>query len=143
MKPSRFNTRDEVAAALDFLWDNLEDQGLNHFQEQTDENHDTWTIGAVDREGGLNTGFVGWDDQLGAVTFAAFDTVQAKHDQDEGVTGSDTKPWWCPKDAEMFLMHLDGRARAVVRMGQRILLAGGDLGLDRAGQPAETAGSQT
>ena len=107
-------TQPELAAALDFIMDSLDEQSITHDLEQIDHNPNAFSVGSIDPSGFFNSGIVGWSEERGLM-FYAHDPIRDNHDKMEGVEDSLSRCWWEAKSATVFAMHLSGEVRKIMR----------------------------
>jgi len=96
---------------LQFIEDSLKSVEILYELEEHDENQDTFVICALDKHGYENRGIIGWSEDKGCVSYAAFDPLRAAHDEAEGVEERYSTCWWVPESAEQMCWHLTGRVR--------------------------------
>jgi hypothetical protein len=106
--------RTEVENALAFITDSLKAAEVPYEAEVSDENPDVMVVCAADKQGYENVGLVGWSEDKGAVYYAAYNPVVGIHDEMELVPEEDSRCWFAPPTAEMFVWHLTGKIRAIV-----------------------------
>ena len=126
--------RPEVKAAVDFITQALDEEGVRHVAEY-DEG--VVSFAAIDKNGYENLGLVAWDHDHGKVAFIAHDQSTLSHDIKEGVDEYDSKHWWDCKGGDVFALHLVGEVRQIVgRERERIL----KKPLDKVGQNGRVRG---
>lgn len=106
--------REEVSNVIQFIRDSLTSQELLHVTVQDDENPDCWSVAARDEEGYVTQGLISWSPEKGAVVYAVFDPLRASHDVAEGIPEDESKCWWMPNSAVMFVQALNGVVREVI-----------------------------
>ena len=116
----RPNTRSELAAALDFIHQSLEEMGIPHVEEQDDENPDVWSVAALDSTDHANAGLVAWNKNTNQIEFLAHDPVRENHDLAEGIPEEESRCWWSAESAENMVLHLNGSAREIMDKLRRL-----------------------
>jgi hypothetical protein len=107
-------TRDEVKAALNTISEAL--QGKFDFTVEQVEQANPDCFWVVCEAGGYqNAGFAGWDKEKNELAFVCLDPSRAKHDEVEGVPEDESKCWWRATDTEIFIMHLNGSVREILK----------------------------
>lgn len=114
------NTNEELAAALDFVHQSLEELGLKHDEEQTEENPNTWSLMALDADGYANVAFIAWDEGAKTLRFVAYDQMRERHDLAEGV--EDSKCWFSLNTVDQMLMYLTGEVRRILSRARQLQL---------------------
>ncbi len=111
--------RAEVEYVIRFIRDRLVEAELVHVTEQDPDDPNLFLCAAHDEDSRINTGYVGWS-PAGTVIFAAHKPEVENHDTAEGVPSEQSKCWWTPPSAEIFVMHLCGDVRAIVEKARAI-----------------------
>lgn len=114
-------TRSEVADVVLALSKVLTDEQLLHVCETDGENPDVYTVAALDDEGFVNSGLVGYAPDSGEIYFACHNPVTETRDHLEGVPEDESKCWWPAGSQEVFLWHLVGRVRVMAAKWHRIM----------------------
>lgn len=106
-------TRKEVADIIQLVKNGLTAAELLYVIEADLDNPNLFTIMANDEEGYVNSGLLGWSEDLQAVYYACYNPVQANHDQGEGVAESESRCWWSAGSVDVFLCFLKGEVREI------------------------------
>lgn len=116
--------RPEVQAVVNFICDSLDAQELNYSCEQSDpDNPDAWSFVADDEDDHSTIGLLGWNDERAEVAYAVFDPIRFNHDVAEGFPEDESKCWWSPNSAVMFVQALDGTVSEIITEERKRRLA--------------------
>jgi len=113
--------RPEVENVLQFVCDSLKAADIPYEAEVSDENPNVVFVCAVDKQGYENVGILGWSEGKGQVYYAAFNPLTANHDEAEGIDADESKSWWEPTSAMMFVQHMNGEVRQIMSEARREL----------------------
>lgn len=111
----------EVVNVVRFVRDCLRAAGPLEFEyKQEDENPDAWSFIVMDSYGYMNVGIISWNREKQRVAYVALNPDTVKHDEMEGVSEDESKCWWSPTSARMFVMFLTGEVRQAINKDRQI-----------------------